>query len=277
MKQEILSLAISPCPNDTFIFDALVHHLFTDCPFIFNTTYTDIQQLNEAAAGEQFDVIKISYAQLWNIKHHYHLLRSGGAMGYGCGPLLLSHTKQPKPAFNREKVTALPGRNTTAYLLFQFYVRKHCKQQAEVVFMPFDTIYQNLKEGKLAQGVAIHECRFTYQKDGLHCLSDLGDFWEKKTGYPIPLGGIVIRKEKQHLAPLLEKWIQQSILYAWEKPYLVNDYIRKYAQIESEAVIEKHIHTYVNEFSLDIGNKGEAAIARLNELHQQNFSQLITD
>ncbi len=258
-----LKMGISPCPNDTFIFHALLHRLIDVGLLEFEVTFADVQSLNEAAQTGKFDVVKISYGNLWNVKDRYALLYSGGAMGYGCGPLLLS-TKSDR--LDPDIPVGVPGENTTANALLRYWAeREGVTFRAEYGY--FDVLYRDLLNGERVQGLVIHENRFTYEKDGLYLIRDLGEYWEKRTHAPIPLGGIVIRRELgPDVAKRVDGLIRQSVEFAWSNPEKSTDFICEHAQETEKSVVASHIAMYVNSFSAHIGERGEAAVRRLQQL-----------
>ena len=266
-----LKIGISPCPNDTFIFHALLNRFLDECSFEFEATFTDVQSLNEGAQAGDFDIVKISYGNLWNVQDDYGLLYSGGAMGYGCGPLLLS-TKSSR--FNPDIPVGVPGKNTTANAILRFWA-----ENEGVVFKPdyafFDELYHDLLRGDRIQGVVIHENRFTYEKDGLYLICDLGKYWEGKTEAPIPLGGIVIRRDLgQDVARKVDGLIRQSVEFAWKNPEKSKSFIQKHAQETEKSVVESHIKLYVTDFSAHMGDKGKVAIMRLQRLIAPEFDDV---
>ena len=258
-----LKIGISPCPNDTFIFHALLKRLVDVGPFEFEPTFADVQSLNEGAQSGDFDIVKISYGNLWNVQDKYGLLYSGGAMGYGCGPLLLS-TKSN--SLDPDIPVGVPGENTTANALFRFWAESEgVTFKAEYAF--FDELYRDLLNGNRVQSLVIHENRFTYESDGLYLICDLGEYWEKKTEAPIPLGGIVIRRDLgMDVARKVDGLIRQSVEFAWENPEESESFIKEHAQETEESVVTSHIGLYVNDFSAHMGNKGEVAVERLQQL-----------
>lgn len=259
-----LTLGFSPCPNDTFIFDALVNNKIDTGDLQFETVLEDVQTLNQWALAGKLDCTKLSYGVLPLVLQHYAVLNSGSALGNGVGPLSIS-----KENINLNEVIhqpiAIPGENTTAHLLFSlaFPLAKN------KIFLRYDEI-ENFVLANKGLGVIIHENRFTYADKGLHKVIDLGDYWEKETGNPIPLGGIVIKKE---IDPLLQQrvdlLIKQSIEYAFSNYPQLNDYIRSHSQEMSEEVMRKHIDLYVNNYSVQLGTNGKAAIKKLLEVYQQ--------
>jgi 1,4-dihydroxy-6-naphthoate synthase len=256
-----LSLGFSPCPNDTFIFDALVHGRVPCGGVRFEERLEDVETLNGLALSGVLDVSKISYHVLGLILKDYLLLRSGGALGRGCGPLLVA--REPlDPARLAGRTIALPGRFTTAALLLRLFD----PSLADFVFLPFDRIMPAVADGLVDAGVIIHESRFTFASHGLVQIVDLGQWWEQETGHPIPLGGIAA---KRSLGPqtllALERGIARSVDYAFEHPAQARPYIRAHSQEMSDEVCDAHIGLYVNGFSRGLGAEGEAAVRHLLE------------
>ncbi len=258
-----LKIGISPCPNDTFIFHAILKKLINIDSYDFDVIFADVQSLNKGAQAGDFDIVKISYGNLWNVQGRYGLLYSGGAMGYGCGPLLLStksHSLDPKIP------VGVPGENTTANALLKFWATgEDVTYKAEYAF--FDELYHDLLSGNRIQSVVIHENRFTYEQDGLYLICDLGEYWERKTEAPIPLGGIVIRRDLgEDVARKVDGLIRRSVDYAWDNPEKSESFVKEHAQETEESVVNSHIALYVNNFSAHMGNKGKMAIERLQQL-----------
>lgn len=257
-----LTIAFSPCPNDTFIFDALVNHKIDTGALDFDVILEDVQTLNENAIAGKYDITKLSYGVLPLLLDKYILLNSGSALGKGCGPLLIQ--KKKETALNiADCLIAIPGKNTTAHLLFSLaYPAAKNK-----IFMPYDEIENFVSTGK-GPGVIIHENRFTYESKGLHKITDLGDYWENKTGHSIPLGGIVVkRKFNKKLQLQLQQLIQQSIEYAFKNNYSVlPDYVKQHAQEMQEDVMRKHINLYVNDYTISLGDGGRKAVEKLLEV-----------
>jgi len=261
------TLGISPCPNDTYIFDAWINgRLGPDAPPV-SARLEDIDTLNHLALQGMLDLAKVSFFAYGLLRGHYQLLQAGGALGRGCGPLLVTRNKnlaQQDLAGGKARV-AVPGELTTAHLLLRLFA----PGLQSVHALPFERIMPALSRGEFDAGVIIHEGRFTYQACGLHMLCDLGAWWEQETGHPIPLGCIVARNS---LAPdmiaLLERTIRASLLHARAHPDDARDYIRAHAQEMDEQVIGRHIGLYVNSFTENYGDGGRAAIACLLERAQ---------
>ena len=253
-----LTLGFSPCPNDTFIFDALVNGKIDTEGITFKPVLEDVQTLNRWAIEEKMDISKISYGVLPLVEQNYNLLNSGGALGKGVGPLLIAR----QPAENIHETiknisVAIPGENTTAHLLFSYAFPSANKKQ----FLVFNEIEDAVISGKADAGVIIHENRFTYHDKGLVKLIDLGEYWEQKTGNPIPLGGIVARKNiDSKLQQQIDSLIRKSLEYSFENYPTISPYVSSHSQEMSEDVMRKHIELYVNDFSLNLGVEGHAAV-----------------
>jgi len=256
-----LSLGFSPCPNDTFIFHALVHGLVPCEGLSFSERLEDVETLNQLALSSVLDVSKISYHLLGHILKDYLLLRSGGALGRGCGPLLVA--REPlDPGRLAGRRIALPGRYTTAALLLRLFD----PELSDFVYLPFDRIMGAVADGTVAAGVIIHESRFTFASYGLEKILDLGEWWERETGHPIPLGGIAARRSLGRQTLLaLERGIADSVGHAFSDPAQARPYIRAHSQEMSDQVCDAHIGLYVNDFSRGLGDEGEAAVRLLLE------------
>ncbi|MFG1673980.1 1,4-dihydroxy-6-naphthoate synthase [Micromonospora sp. NPDC049282] len=251
-----LSLAISPCPNDTFVFDALVHGRVPGAPPV-EVTYADVDVTNTAAERGAFDLVKVSYAALPWLLDDYHLLPCGGALGRGCGPLVL--TRGDRADLSGATV-AVPGERTTAYLLFRLWAAGQAPERIEVV--PFHEIMPGVAAGRYDAGLVIHEARFTYPRHGLTALVDLGEWWEGDTGLPIPLGAILARRGA--VDPVeAAAWVRESVRQAWADPEASRGYVLAHAQEMEPDVVDRHIGLYVNEFTADLGEAGFAAVEAL--------------
>ena len=250
-----LSLAVSPCPNDTFVFHALIHGLVPGAPAI-DLTLADVDVTNTAAERGAFDLVKVSYAALPWLLNDYRLLPCGGALGRGCGPLVLTRGNSPGDTDLSGKTVAVPGDRTTAYLLFRLWAAERPPARIEVV--PFHEVMPGVAAGRYDAGLVIHEARFTYPRYGLTALVDLGEWWERDTGLPIPLGAILARRGTVDPAEATE-WIRTSVSMAWADPDASRDFVLSNAQELEPAVVQQHIQLYVNEFTLDLGRDGHAA------------------
>jgi 1,4-dihydroxy-6-naphthoate synthase len=255
-----LTLGFSPCPNDTFIFHALVNGLIP-APCRFAERLEDVETLNRLVLDDLLDLSKVSYHLFGHVRENYCLLRSGGALGRGCGPLLVAR-EDISTARLRDLPLALPGRYTTASLLLRMFDSGF----RNPVYMPFHEIMPNILAGKVAAGVIIHESRFTYRESGLVKLMDLGEWWEESSGFPIPLGGIVARRSLgRELVYLLDQALAESVTYARSNRHASLEYIRSHAQEMSDEVCAAHIDLYVNDFSLDLGDEGTRGVEYLME------------
>ncbi len=263
-----LSLGFSPCPNDTFIFDALVNHKIDTGDLRFDPVLEDVETLNEWALQGKLDITKLSFPAFFRSADKYVLLQAGAALGKGVGPLLITKRREAI-TFNeiKDHTIVLPGENTTAHLLFSFAFPEAVKK----IFMRFDLIEDYvLSHQEDPLGVIIHENRFTYQQKGLHKVADLGELWEEKTKLPVPLGGIAAgRKLEKHIALKIDTLIHQSIAYAFREYPQISGYVKKYSQAMEESVMRQHIELYVNDFSLGLGPGGEAAIRGLGEVYSR--------
>jgi 1,4-dihydroxy-6-naphthoate synthase len=256
---QTLSIGYSPCPNDTFIFYALVHGKVRVPGIEFRERLEDVETLNRLALEGTMDITKISYHALGHLRERYALLRSGSALGRGCGPLLVAKNGAAPEDLEKGSI-AIPGRLTTAFLLLRLYD----PSLQNVTVMPFDRIMQAVASGEAAAGLIIHESRFTYPLYGLRSLLDLGEWWERHSGLPIPLGGILGRRSLGTDTLLAaEKGIRESLRYARQNVQEVLDYCRQHSQEMDEQVMRSHIELYVNDFSLDLGREGLSAVRRL--------------
>lgn len=263
-----LTLGFSPCPNDTFIFDALVNKKIDTLGFDFETALEDVETLNEWALNGRLDITKLSFPAFFKSQQHYILLRSGSALGKGVGPLLVQAGDKPLQAADIEQMPVnLPGINTTANLLFSFAYPNALHKNYTLFSGIEDSVLQNPD----SLGVIIHENRFTYQDKGLHKVLDLGEHWEHKMHVPIPLGGIAIKRNTDSkVTATINALIKQSLEYAFARYPQVSDYVKQHAQAMDEVVMRKHIDLYVNQYSLDLGTDGEHAIHTLHEVFRQN-------
>lgn len=258
-----LTLGFSPCPNDTFIFDALVNNKIDTEGLEFEVMLEDVQTLNNLALQGSLDLSKISYGVLPLVLDNYVMLNSGGALGQGVGPLLIAK-KQKDLSFIHNFSIAIPGANTTANLLFSFAF----PQAKNKKFFPFDKIMDAVMNEEFDAGVIIHESRFTYQNRGLVKLMDLGDYWEQQTSAPIPLGGIIVKRSFDiTMQQRLERLIKRSVEYSFKNYPEISSYVSAHSQELSEDVMRKHIDLYVNDFSIDLKEKGRAAVQKFLEIY----------
>jgi 1,4-dihydroxy-6-naphthoate synthase len=267
-----LTLGFSPCPNDTFIFDALVNEKIDVQGFKFDVMMEDVETLNQWAMQEKLDVTKISYGVLPRILPAYRVLDAGGALGKGVGPLLVA--KQPIDLEDVPQLrVALPGANTTAHMLFTLAFPDAQQKQ----FLVFHDIEDAVLRGDVDCGVIIHENRFTYADKGLHKLLDLGEFWEHNTKSPIPLGGIVMnRRFDPAIMAKIDALIRESVAYSWKQYPVLSPFIREHAREMSEDVMRQHINLYVNDYSSSLGQEGRAAIWQLLEVSGNIVPQPVT-
>ncbi|MFF4957455.1 1,4-dihydroxy-6-naphthoate synthase [Streptomyces sp. NPDC001222] len=256
-----LQIAYSPCPNDTFVFEAWAHGRVPGAPAL-DVTFADIDVTNGMAERGEFDVLKVSYAVLPYVLDEYALLPCGGALGRGCGPLVL--TREPDAPLTGRTV-AVPSETSTAYLLFRLWAADTVPGGVgEIVVMPFHEIMPAVRDGKVDAGLVIHEARFTYQNYGLHKLADMGEHWEATTGLPIPLGAIIARRSLgEDTLMLLAESARASVRAAWDDTEASRAYVMEHAQEMDPAVADAHIGLYVNEFTADLGEDGYAAVRGL--------------
>lgn len=252
-----LRLAFSPCPNDTFVFHALVHGLVPGAPPM-SVTYADVDITNTAALRGEFDLVKVSYAALPWLLDQYDLLPCGGALGRGCGPLVLVADDSIRSLEGRS--VAVPGDRTTAYLLMRLWSAD--TPPAAVTVLPFAEIMPAVASGQFDAGLVIHEARFTFPRYGLRSLVDLGEWWEGDTGLPIPLGAILARRGAVDPAAATE-WIRASVRAAWADPTASGPYVVSHAQEMEPDVVAQHIGLYVNAFTENLGDEGYAAVDAL--------------
>ncbi|RAI98451.1 1,4-dihydroxy-6-naphthoate synthase [Chitinophaga skermanii] len=256
-----LTLGFSPCPNDTFIFDALVNHGLPNEQYKFTTELEDVETLNQWAMQGKLDITKLSFAMGLKVADKYELLNSGSALGRGCGPLVIAKKTLTETEINEGPI-AIPGENTTANLLFSIAYPNAKNKKV----MLFSEIENAVLDGTVAAGVIIHENRFTYQQKGLVKLNDLGDFWEKTTGHPIPLGGIFVRKSLPTAVKAdIDRLIHDSLKLAFAQYPTLSEYVKAHAQEMEESVMRQHIDLYVNDFSLNLGEEGLKAVERLKQ------------
>lgn len=261
-----MKIGFSPCPNDTFIFDALINKKIDTEGIEFEAVLEDVQTLNDWARKGKLPISKISYGVLPLVLDQYLVLNSGGALGKGVGPLLITLRETGNDASISGQSVAIPGENTTAHMLFSLaYPRATNKK-----FQVFSSIENSVLAGETDFGVIIHENRFTYQQKGLKKVVDLGDYWEKKTGLPIPLGGIVIKRDSPlELMRTVQRLIRKSIDYAFANYPTISEYVKQHSQEMGESVMRQHIDLYVNNFSVDLGADGQQAVEKLLKVYQE--------
>lgn len=257
-----LSLAYSPCPNDTFIFGGIA----TGQPACAGPAVTielhDVETLNKRSLTGVYDISKVSFHAYLLAREHYQLLSAGAALGFGCGPVVVGRSKEVLDRPQQARV-ALPGELTTAALLFRLWK----PQVTQFVFVPYDRVLEAVKEGDADAGVIIHETRFVYEREGLMGLKDLGSWWEEETGLPIPLGGIVARRTLgSNVHEMMTDRIRRSIRFATNHPEAIRPYIRQHACELDEDVLDQHIAMFVNDFSIDLGEAGVSAVNRLKQM-----------
>jgi 1,4-dihydroxy-6-naphthoate synthase len=261
-----LSLGYSPCPNDTFIFYALVHKKITDHDLSYNEILQDVETLNQMAGRSELDITKASFHAYGLLRDQYCLLRSGGALGKGCGPLVVSREDYDMKDL-RGKTIAIPGVLTTAFLLLQLF---DISLKNNIKVMPFNKIIDSVKNGDADAGLIIHESRFTFQRAGLKKIIDLGEWWHGKTGLPLPLGGILARRALgRGLITSIDHALRKSIEYAFSHRDEPLSYIKTHSQEMEDAVIEQHINLYVNDYSLDIGEDGAMAVKEMFKMAEE--------
>ncbi len=263
-----LKIGISPCPNDTFIFE---HVINSSSEFNVELYFEDVETLNKMAQKNELDIVKISYANYFNVAKTYELLRAGGALGKGVGPLLISKNSFPLAEIFSKKI-AIPGINTTAFFLLKYAFPdiKNCFEY------PFHKIEEAVLSNEVDAGVIIHENRFTYEEKGLKKIIDLGAHWEEKTQLPIPLGGIAIKRNFDlEIKKQLNELIKISIQKNWKKGLPYSSFILDNAQEMKPEIIQKHIALYVNEHSIDIGIEGEKAVLKMQEILAPHFTKNI--
>jgi 1,4-dihydroxy-6-naphthoate synthase len=255
-----LTLGFSPCPNDTFIFDALIHHKIDTEGLDFEVSFSDVETLNQKAFKTELDITKLSYHAYAYAIQNYVLLDAGSALGFGVGPMLIC--KKEQDLNNPNLIVGIPGKYTTAnFLLSLAYPQLKNKQE-----MVFSDIEQKLLNEEIDLGLIIHENRFTYQNKGLQKVQDLGEYWENETKSAIPLGGIVIKRSlPEEIKQKVNRLIRKSVEFAFENPASALPFIKSYAQEMDEKVMYQHIDLYVNKYSVDLGVEGKKAISTLFE------------
>ena len=254
-----LTLGFSTCPNDTFIFDAMVHNRIDTEGLTFETVMADVEELNRLAFAGEIDITKLSYAAYAQLTSQYVLLDAGSALGRNNGPLLISKTKIYPDEVPGLRI-AIPGKHTTANLLLSVAFPT-VKEKKEYLFSDIEEV---VLSGEMDAGLIIHENRFTYQKQGLKKIIDLGEYWEEQTGSPIPLGGIVVNRDlPREVQEKVNRVMRRSVEYAYEQPDASYPFVKLYAQEMEESVMRSHIDLYVNEFTRNLGDEGKQAVRTL--------------
>ncbi len=256
-----VSVAITPCPNDTFSFYHMLSGELAPRDCLLKFVLKDIESLNEDAIAGTHDVTKMSFSAYLRVMDEYQMLGSGAALGYGCGPLVLRKAGGVAPDFAKARV-AIPGKLTTACLLFSLYA----SGAGEHVYMPYDKIMDSVSSGEVDYGVVIHEGRFVFAERGLECTADLGEWWQGETGLPVPLGCIAAKRSMgDAFADEFSTMLKESIIKVRENPEVALPYIQKHAQELEQSVLTRHISTYVNDYSLDLNEEGREAIALMEK------------
>jgi 1,4-dihydroxy-6-naphthoate synthase len=269
------TLGFSPCPNDTFIFDALVNKKIDTQGFEFDVALEDVETLNQWALQSRLDITKLSFPAFFQSSANYILLNAGGALGKGVGPILISKKNISYSAHDIEQSTiAIPGINTTANLLLHFAF----PEARRIKPMRFSEIENAVLSGKTELGVIIHENRFTYQQKGLYKQIDLGEYWEQKMKMPIPLGAIAIKRQiDKKIAGKINELIKKSVEYSFSNYPFISEFVKQHSQEMSEEVMRQHIDLYVNNYSIDLGKTGKDAIDMLHTTYSpagKKFSAL---
>ena len=260
-----LTLGFSPCPNDTFIFDALIHHKIDTEGFDFEVYLGDVEDLNNKAFNTELDITKLSYHAYGYLTANYVLLDSGSALGKGCGPLLVKSEKVQSKRIEEISI-AIPGKYTTANFLLSI-AHPEATNKVEMLFSDIENAVIN---GEVDAGLIIHENRFTYQDKGLEKIIDLGEFWEENTGALIPLGGIVMKRNLPTTTILaFNKLLRKSIEYAFKNPQSPLNYMKEHSQEMDERVMMQHVELYVNKYSIDLGIEGKNSISQLFTIAQE--------
>jgi 1,4-dihydroxy-6-naphthoate synthase len=256
-----IDIAFSSCPNDTFVFHAMLNGLVDTRGLSFNAHIDDVESLNRQAKSGVYQVTKLSFAAWLKLKDKYGLLDSGAALGFGCGPLLVARSQNISV---KDALIAVPGIDTTANMLFTLRY-PHAKN---TTVARFDKILPGIAAGEFDAGVIIHEGRFVFKDYNCVKIVDLGEWWEEQTGFPIPLGCINIRKDAETMAhkEAIESIIRDSVKYAFENPMSSRGYVKSLAQEMDNQVIDQHIKLYVNEFTISLGEKGRQAVQKLEEM-----------
>ena len=260
-----LRIGFSPCPNDTFIFDALIHGKIDTDGLEFDVYMADVEELNQMAFKGVLDITKLSYHAFLHVLECYVMLDSGSAMGNNCGPILIKNSGQKNPEEN--DLIAIPGKYTTANFLLN-YAFPQLKMRKEMLF---SVIEKALETNEVYAGLIIHENRFTYQDKGFEKIKDLGAYWEQTTGMPVPLGGIAIKRNMEmSLQEKVQRLIRKSLEFAFKNPTESYDFVRKHAQEMDAKVIQNHIQLYVNDYSVSLGKKGKSSVIQMYDFSVEN-------
>jgi 1,4-dihydroxy-6-naphthoate synthase len=254
-----LTLGFSPCPNDTFMFDAMVHHKIDTEGLEYNVIIEDVESLNRRVLRNELDISKVSFAAYVHAMENYILMNAGSALGTGVGPLVVATKGFSLDELSKKKI-AIPGLNTTANFLFDIFF-PGVSDKKEITF---SQIEDSVLSGKVDAGILIHESRFTYEQKGLVKICDLGELWEKETSEPIPLGGIAVKRSlPNEIKQKADRVMRRSVEYAFANPSSGYEFVKRHAQEMNEDVRKKHIALYVNEYSIDLGEKGKRAVETL--------------
>jgi len=266
-----IKLGISPCPNDTFMFDALINSKIDTQGIDFDVSYEDVEQLNQWALDKRLDVTKASFSAYIHCVEDYVLLNSGSAIGDNCGPLLI---KKPERVLNDSSLIAIPGRFTTANMLFSYAYPNYINKITTL----FSDIENKVESEEVDAGVIIHENRFTYMKKGLEKVKDLGEFWQEKTNLSIPLGGIIIKRELSlKIKKTIDRLIRESIEFAFNNPSSSLNYVQSLSQEMDQDVLRSHIDLYVNKNSLSLNNKSKLSIRELFIMNNNTFKDIFIE
>jgi 1,4-dihydroxy-6-naphthoate synthase len=260
------SLGFSPCPNDTFIFDAMIHGKIDTEGLEFEVIMEDVEALNRRAFAGNIDITKLSYHAFAHLTAKYQLLNAGSALGNHCGPLLIAKKELTANEINASKIV-IPGKMTTANFLLNMAFPK-AQNKTEVIFSEVES---KVVSGEADAGLIIHENRFTYTQKGLVKIMDLGEYWESTTGLPIPLGGIVVKRKMSQTQKLkIDRVLRRSVEYAFAHPESVMPFVRAHAQEMNEAVMKSHIELYVSDFTVDLGVRGRLSIQKMFQIAKKN-------
>ena len=256
MEERQINIGFSPCPNDTFIFDAMINNRIDTEGFVFKPVMADVEELNRKAFLNELEVTKLSFHAFLHICDKYVLLRSGSALGNNCGPILISRQKYTKEDVEQLKI-AIPGKYTTA----NFLLHHAFPNLSDPVEMTFNEIEGAIEDGSVDAGLIIHENRFTYEAKGLNKMIDLGEHWYDSTSAPIPLGGIAVSRELDTDTQVtINRVLRRSVEFAMNSPAASIDFVKAHSQEMEDSVIKQHIELYVNDFTKDLGDKGVEAI-----------------